>query len=287
MRASRGRNATSYPAAATSRIPSIGNISRASGAFPRSRFRGKGLSAVPLVEAIHEGKIKGLISICFNPTVSLPDGNFVREALEKLEFFVIIDFFLSETARYADIVLPGSLMEEDEGTTTNVEGRVIHHRKVVSPPGDAREDWKIICELARRGSATATSSTTTRRATSSKSCASHPKAGSLTITGSPGTELTRAMGVFWPCPEIGHPGHATSLRRRQVRTSRWQSALSPRRVAAVRRDARRRVPDHSDHGPRRIALSSQARKLDVSADWWTSTLSRSVKCIRDWPGDWA
>ena len=104
---------------------------------------------MPLVEAIHEGKIKGLISICFNPTVSLPDANYVRAALEKLEFYVNIEFFLSETARYADIVLAGSLMEEDEGTTTNVEGRVIHHRKVVSPPGEAREDWKIICEIAQ------------------------------------------------------------------------------------------------------------------------------------------
>ena len=103
-----------------------------------------------MVEAIHDGKIKGLISICFNPTVSLPNANYTRAALEKLEFYAKIDFFLSETARYADVVLPGSLMEEDEGTTTNVEGRVIRHRKVVSPPGDARVDWKIICEIAKR-----------------------------------------------------------------------------------------------------------------------------------------
>src|SRR5215471_21708462 len=61
----------------------------------------KGLSAVPLIEAIHDGRIKGLLSICFNPMVSLPDGNFVREALSKLEFYVNIDFFLSETGRYA------------------------------------------------------------------------------------------------------------------------------------------------------------------------------------------
>ena len=72
---------------------------------PEESIPQKGLSAVPLVEAIHEGKIKGLLSICFNPAVSLPDGNYVREAIEKLEFYVNIDFFLSETARYADIVL--------------------------------------------------------------------------------------------------------------------------------------------------------------------------------------
>jgi anaerobic selenocysteine-containing dehydrogenase len=109
-----------------------------------------GLSAVPLVEAIHGGRIKGLLLLCFNPAVSLPDGDFVREALSRLEYFAVIDFFMSETARYADVVLPGSLMEEDEGTTTNVEGRVIHHRQVVRPPDGAREDWRIICDLARR-----------------------------------------------------------------------------------------------------------------------------------------
>ncbi|HWC65030.1 MAG TPA: molybdopterin-dependent oxidoreductase, partial [Thermoanaerobaculia bacterium] len=112
---------------------------------PEESIPHKGLSAVPLLEAIHAGKIKGLLLICFNPMVSLPDQNFIREALEKLEYFAVIDFFLSETARYADVVLPGSLMEEDDGTTTNVEGRVIHHRKAVDPPPVAREDWRIVC----------------------------------------------------------------------------------------------------------------------------------------------
>ena len=165
----------------------------------------KGLSAVPLVEAIHEGKIKGLISICFNPTVSLPDANYVREALEKLEFYVNIDFFLSETARYADIVLAGSLMEEDEGTTTNVEGRVIRHRQVVTPPGEAREDWKIICEIAAR-LGHGDKFNYRRRATSSRSCASPPRAGSPTTTASPGSASTKAMASSGPVPSSGHPG---------------------------------------------------------------------------------
>jgi assimilatory nitrate reductase catalytic subunit len=88
------------------------------------------------------GEIKGLLSICFNPLVSLPDNNFVRAQLEKLEFYVAIDFFLNETARYADIVLPGSLHEEDEGTVTTAEGRVIKINKAVDCPGEAREDWR-------------------------------------------------------------------------------------------------------------------------------------------------
>src|SRR6516225_4809683 len=91
----------------------------------------QGLSMVPILEAIHAGKIKGLLAISCNPMVSLPNNSYIREAYEKLEFFAQVDFFLSETARFADVVLAGSLMEEDEGTTTNVEGRVIHHKKVI------------------------------------------------------------------------------------------------------------------------------------------------------------
>jgi len=172
---------------------------------PEESIPGKGLSAVPLVEAIHEGKIKGLLSICFNPLVSLPDANFVREALEKLEFYVNIDFFLSETARYADVVLAGSLMEEDEGTTTNVEGRVIHHRKVVSPPGEAREDWKIICDIATRlGKGDKFSYGSPKDIFEELRVAS--KGGISDYYGMTWEKIDNENGVFWPCPEPGHPG---------------------------------------------------------------------------------
>ena len=111
---------------------------------------GKGLTAQEIMEAIHRGEIKGLLSICFNPVVSLPDTAFTAEALDKLEFYAVIDFFLSETARHADVVLPGSLHEEDEGTSTTAEGRVIKLNPSKTPPGDARLDWEILCDLARR-----------------------------------------------------------------------------------------------------------------------------------------
>src|SRR6185436_8104013 len=109
-----------------------------------------GLSAQEIMNAIHAGEIKGLLSICFNPLVSLPQASFTREALSKLEFFGVIDFFLSETAQHADVVLPGSLHEEEEGVACNVEGRVIHIKKAVDPPAHARPDSEIICDLARR-----------------------------------------------------------------------------------------------------------------------------------------
>jgi assimilatory nitrate reductase catalytic subunit len=164
----------------------------------------KGLSAVPLVEAIHDGKIKGLISICFNPAVSLPDGNYVREALDKLEFYVNIDFFLSETARYADIVLAGSLMEEDEGTTTNVEGRVIRHRQAVTPPEGARQDWAIINEIASRLGYADKFNSAPREIFEELRIAS--KGGVSDYSGMTWDAIEKDYGMFWPCPEPGHPG---------------------------------------------------------------------------------
>src|SRR5213076_2404120 len=97
---------------------------------------------------IDAGEIKGLIAICFNPVVSLPDNQFIARALDKLELFVAIDFFLSDTARHADVVLPGSLQEEDEGTVTQVEGRVIKINRAVDCPGEARQDWIIFQDIA-------------------------------------------------------------------------------------------------------------------------------------------
>ena len=108
-----------------------------------------GVDAYEIFRKIDRGEIRGLLSICFNPLVSLPDNNFVARMLEKLDFFVAIDFFLNDTARYADIILPGSLQEEDEGTVTQIEGLVIKINKAVDPPGDARQDWRIIQDIAK------------------------------------------------------------------------------------------------------------------------------------------
>ncbi|WP_394841171.1 molybdopterin-dependent oxidoreductase [Pendulispora brunnea] len=165
----------------------------------------KGLSALEIFEAAHARKIRGMILLSFNPMVSLPDQRFIREAIERLEFFAVIDFFLSETARFADIVFPGSLMEEDEGTTTSAEGRVVHHRQVVDPPGEARQDWKIICDLA------------TRLGPKDKFAFASPKeifdelrqasrGGASDYYGITWEKIDEQKGVFWPCPELDHPG---------------------------------------------------------------------------------
>ena len=149
---------------------------------------------------IDRGEIKGLLSICFNPMVSLPDSDFITRMLEKLEFYVAIDFFLNETARHADVVLPGSLHEEDEGTVTQTEGRVIKINKAVDCPGDARQDWRIIQDIAAGARPARTGSPSTARARSSTSCGVASKGGVADYSGITYEKIERQMGVFWPCP---------------------------------------------------------------------------------------
>ena len=164
-----------------------------------------GLTAEEIMEAIHRGEIKALLSICFNPLVSLPDANYTRAALEKAEFFGVIDFFLSETAQCADVVLAGSLQEEEEGVTCSAEGRVIHINKAVDPPSNARTDSWIVCELARRlGKGQYFPFTSPRDIFDELREAS--RGGVADYHGITYEKIDRQLGVFWPCPAEDHPG---------------------------------------------------------------------------------
>lgn len=166
---------------------------------------GKGLPAAELIEAIHAGEIKGLLSICFNPLVSAPDANFTREALDKLEFFAVIDFFLSETGRHADVVLPGSLHEEDEGTSTSGEGRIIKINAAVTPPGEARRDWEILVDIARRLGKGHYFPYSDAEQIFDEMCRAS-SGGTADYTGATWQRIEDEMGLFWPVPELGHPG---------------------------------------------------------------------------------
>jgi assimilatory nitrate reductase catalytic subunit len=166
---------------------------------------GKGHTAYELIEAIHRGEVKGLISICFNPLVSLPNNNYVREALEKLEFYMCIDFFMNETSRHADIILPGSLQEEEEGTVTTAEGRVVRIRRAVDPPGNARTDTSIILELAKRlGVEDKFTYGNSEDIFNELRVAS--KGGTADYFGITYQKIEDNMGIFWPCPTLDHPG---------------------------------------------------------------------------------
>ncbi len=166
---------------------------------------GPGLSAVEIMEAIHRGEIKALLSICFNPLVSLPEGEYTREALERLEFFGVIDFFLSETAQHADVVLAGSLHEEEEGIVCSAEGRVIHINKAVDPPGNARSDIRIICDIAARlGKGNYFPFVESRQILDELREAS--RGGVADYYGITYEKIDEQLGVFWPCPDLDHSG---------------------------------------------------------------------------------
>jgi assimilatory nitrate reductase catalytic subunit len=166
---------------------------------------GPGVSAQEIMNAIHSGEIKALLSMCFNPLVSLPDANFTREALSRLEFFAVVDFFMSETAHHADVVLAGSLHEEDEGIICSAEGRVQKINKAVDPPGEAASDAKIICDLAKRlGRGQYFDYPSTREIYEELRLAS--QGGVADYYGITWERIEQELGVFWPCPSLDHPG---------------------------------------------------------------------------------
>jgi assimilatory nitrate reductase catalytic subunit len=179
-------------------IAALWNINEAD--IPRT-----GLTAVEIVDAINAGTIKGLFSISFNPLVSLPDAACTRAALEKLEFYAAIEVFLSETARHADVVLAGSLQEEDEGTVTTGEGRVVRIRQAVRPPANARTDWQIIVEIAQRlgkGEFFAYGEPADLFGELCRASAGAP----VDYAGMTYQRLEQNNGIFWPCPSLQHPG---------------------------------------------------------------------------------
>ncbi len=110
----------------------------------------KGLTVVEIMNAVHAGQIKGMFIEGENPAMSDPDLNHAREALASLDHLVVQDLFLTETAFHADVILPASAFAEKTGTFTNTDRRVQLARPVIKPPGDARQDWWIIQEIAQR-----------------------------------------------------------------------------------------------------------------------------------------
>ena len=226
-----------------------------------------GVDAYEIFRKVDRGEIRGLLSVCFNPVVSLPDNNFIRRMLEKLEFFVAIDFFLNETARYADVVLPGSLQEEDEGTVTQLEGRVIKINKAVACPGEAREDWRIIQDIAkalgRERGLTFDEPARDVRGAEGRVEGRHRRLLGHHLgarRGEHGRVLALPGGGAGGRDAAGAAGHAAPLRARLVEPGgqgarpvllpRRQGPLQRVRLHAAGRGRGRRVPDHPHHRSR-------------------------------------
>jgi formate dehydrogenase major subunit/formate dehydrogenase alpha subunit len=156
------------------------------------------------------GEMKGFFILGENPLLSDPDQEHVRLALERLEFLVVQEIFLSETAQLADVVLPAACYAEKNGTFTSTERRVQRVRRAVAPPGAARSDWEILGELARRAgyqgmhyADAAAIMTEIARLTPSYAGINYQRIESL--------------GLCWPCPDRTHPGTPILHRERFTR----------------------------------------------------------------------
>lgn len=157
-----------------------------------------GLTVVEMFHAIEQGKVRALYMMGENPALSDPNLNRTRAALEKVDFLVSQEIFLSESAQYADVVLPSFCFAEKDGTFTNTERRVQRVRKAVIPPGEARDDWQIICDLS------AAMGYPMRYASASEIM---DEIALLTpIYGGISYDRIESAGLQWPCPDKSHPG---------------------------------------------------------------------------------
>jgi len=157
-----------------------------------------GLKVTDMIPKAHSGELKALYIIGENPLVSDPDLNHAEKSLSHLDFLVVQDIFMTETAQMADVVLPSSCFAEKEGTFSNTERRVQRVRKAVDPPGEARDDWWITCQIAARmGYDMAYADS---QAIFKEIAAVTPSYAGLSY------ERIEGLGIHWPCPTADHPG---------------------------------------------------------------------------------
>ena len=161
-----------------------------------------GLTTVEIMQAAHHGHIKGMYIMGENPMITDPDLNHTQEAIERLDFLVVQDIFPTETTHFADVVLPATSFAEKDGSFVNSDRRVARVRKAVAAPGEARQDWQIIVQIAEKmhcqiGSYTDSSAIFDEIALAAPMMAgiSHKRMGQ--------------HGIQWPCPSADHPGTST------------------------------------------------------------------------------
>ena len=174
--------------------------------------------------------MRALLVMGSNVVVSAPNVNHVADRLKALDFLVVSDFFRSETAELADVVLPSAQWAEEAGTMTNLEGRVIRRRKVVDAPGEVKDDIEFICDLASRlGKADYFTYADTVEIFDELGRAS--AGGPADYSGISYDKIDANAGVFWPCP-------APTIPARRV----CSPLVSPRQAA--RRSSTRYATSH-------------------------------------------
>lgn len=146
-------------------------------------------------------KLKALYIMGENPMISDPDLAHVEHALKNLEFLVVQDIFLTETAQLANVVLPAACYAEKDGTQTNTERRVQRFRKAVEPPGEAKADWQIFCELAKKMGYEKQFSFKSPEDIFNEVAKVTPSYGGMNYM-----RLEKPEALHWPCPTADHPG---------------------------------------------------------------------------------
>ena len=160
-----------------------------------------GLTVVEMMNAALKGELKAMYIMGENPMVSDPDIGHVEEALKSLDFLVVQDIFLTETASLADVVLPAASWAEKEGTYTGTDRRVQLSRKAIEPLWDSKPDWEIICELAKEMGAGEGFSFS-----SPSQIFEEMRKVTPSYAGMNYERLNQPEGLQWPCPEESHPG---------------------------------------------------------------------------------
>ena len=161
----------------------------------------RGLTVVEIIHAIHDNRIKGMYIMGENPAMSDPDVQHARDALAKLEHLVVQDIFLTETCVHADVVLPASAFVEKWGTFTNTNRQVQLARPALQPPGEARQDWSILQDLANRIGLDWSYS-------HPKDVFAEMKQTMRSLDNITWDRLEREGFVTYPCPAEDQPGHA-------------------------------------------------------------------------------
>ena len=159
-----------------------------------------GLTLTEMFDAAYNGKIKAIYIMGENPVLSEPQAKHAEEAMQRLEFLVVQDIFLSETAKLAHVVLPGVTFAEKDGTFTNTERRVQLVRKAIEPVGDAKPDWWIICQIAQRMGETKGFHFTHPSQIMEEISQLFPNYGGISY------RRLEKGGLQWPCPTKEHPG---------------------------------------------------------------------------------
>ena len=178
-----------------------------------------GLTLTEIFKDIYEGKIKALYLVGENPVLSEANASHAEEALKKLEFLVVQDIFLTETARIADVVLPAATFAEKDGTFTNTERRVQRIRKAIEPVGDSKPDWWITGQIAERMSGKGFNFSHSQRIMEEISSVT-PSYKGISY------QRLEKETLQWPCPNQKH--HGTSiLHTKQFPTSNGKAKFVP------------------------------------------------------------